>query len=369
MKIVIAASHRFHLLDLAKELAKLGHDVTFYSYVPNSRAKKYGLRKENSKSLFWIMLPFLAIVKFTNGAWWSVKVLNIVLDKYLALFMKPCDIYIAIGYVYKNSFTAAKKKYNAITINDWGSKHNEEQLKVLSHIEGIVMQKTYFRKRQIEAYNLADYIALPADHSSQSFIDRGISKKKIIQNPYGVDLSMFAPTELSNIEQYDVIMVGNWSYVKGCDLLIEFFRNSKLTFIHVGSIGNLPFPDFKNMIHVDSVDQSKLIEYYSLAKVFVLPSRAEGLAMVQSQAIACGLPIVCSKDTGGRDLKKYLDDKKWIIEMEEFSIIELEKCLHKALNLAKTQRGLRDYLKRIDSELTWEAYGIRYNNILENIAK
>lgn len=29
MRINIAASHRFHLLDLARELAALGHDVRF----------------------------------------------------------------------------------------------------------------------------------------------------------------------------------------------------------------------------------------------------------------------------------------------------------------------------------------------------
>lgn len=58
-KIVnIASTHRFHLLDLARELAKQGYDVKFYSYVPISRCIKYGLKKENCSSLFWISLPF-----------------------------------------------------------------------------------------------------------------------------------------------------------------------------------------------------------------------------------------------------------------------------------------------------------------------
>ena len=48
MKITIAASHRFHLLDLARELASLGHEVRFYSYVPTKRAMKFGLKKETN---------------------------------------------------------------------------------------------------------------------------------------------------------------------------------------------------------------------------------------------------------------------------------------------------------------------------------
>lgn len=46
MRINIAASHRFHLLDLARELEYQGHDVCFYSYVPTKRAMMYGLKKK-----------------------------------------------------------------------------------------------------------------------------------------------------------------------------------------------------------------------------------------------------------------------------------------------------------------------------------
>ena len=66
----------------------------------------------------------------------------------------------------------------------------------------------------------------------------------------------------------------------------------------------MPFPkNDSRFTHVDAVDQSKLVDYYAKAKVFVLPSRQEGLAMVQAQAIACNLPLVGSKDSGAEDLK------------------------------------------------------------------
>jgi starch synthase len=367
MRINIAASHRFHLLDLARELENLGHEVRFYSYVPTKRAMKFGLKRESSYSLFYLMLPFLALVKLSKSASWSVRLLNSSLDSYLSLFMKPCDVYIALGSVYKYSITSAKKRFGATTILEWGSKHNEEQHRILSQVSSLVQQNIYFKKRALDGYQLADYIAIPADHATQSFIDRGFAKEKLLQNPYGVDLSMFRSTQLTQEKPYDVIMVGGWSYVKGCDLLEEFFKNSNLTFLHVGAIGNLPFPNLKNMTHVASVDQSELINYYAQARVFVLPSRAEGLAMVQSQALACGLPIVCSKDTGGRDLKNLLEDKKWIIEMEEFSVSALQTALNEALALAHTQVGLRNYTKNIVGSLTWEAYGSRYDENLKKI--
>ncbi len=367
MRINIAASHRFHLLDLARELENLGHEVRFYSYVPTKRAIKFGLKKETSFSLFYLMLPFLALVKLSKYSSWSVRLLNSSLDTYLSLFMKPCDVYIGLGTVYLTSFVSAKKRFGATTILEWGSKHNEEQYRILSQVSGLVQQNNYFKKRALDGYQLADYIAIPADHASQSFIERGISKEKLLQNPYGVDLSMFNPTELNKDRPYDAIMVGGWSYVKGCDLLTEFFKKSNLTFLHVGAIGNLRFPNVKNMTHIDSVDQNQLIDYYAQAKVFVLPSRTEGFGMVLSQALVCGLPIVCSKHTGGPDLKNLLDDKKWIVEMEEFSTNALQSALTEALALAQSQSGMRSYASNNLHSLTWKAYGKRYDKNLKRL--
>lgn len=368
MRINIAASHRFHLLDLAHELEKQGHEVRFYSYVPTKRALRYGLKKECSYSLFFLFLPILLLIKLSKGADWSLKLLSVLIDNYLAFFMKPCDIYIGLGTVYQKSFIRAKKKYNAITILEWGSKHNEEQHRILEEIKEFKKQSTFLKKRAIEGYQLADYISIPSDHVKQSFIERGVPEEKLIQNPYGVDLSQFYPTKLSDEHNYDIITVGGWSYVKGSDLLIDFFKRSNLTLLHVGPIVNLDFPkDMKNIVHVEPVDQKQLVNYYSKAKIFVLPSRAEGLAMVQVQALACGLPIVCSKHTGGRDLRNFLDDKKWIIEMQEETIDELARCIEQALDLASTQTGLRSYSDKIGDQLTWDAYGKRYNDALKKI--
>jgi glycosyltransferase involved in cell wall biosynthesis len=367
MRINIAASHRFHLLDLARELSNLGHDVRFYSYVPTSRAIKFGLKRECSYSLLFLMLPFLAFIKITKGAYWSIRLSQLAMDYYLCKLMRPCDIYIALGTVYEKSFIAAKQNFNAVTILEWGSKHIEEQQRILSKIQGLALQNKYFIKRSLNGYKLADYISIPSDHVKQSFLAKGVPETKLLQNPYGVDLSMFMSTELVKEQPYDLIMVGGWSHRKGCDLLSSICLKANLRLLHVGPIVDLEFPKNKNMTHVDPVDQSRLIQYYEKAKVFVLPSREEGLAMVQSQALMCGLPIVCSMHTGGRDLRNLLVDKRWICEMQEYTIKELENKLLEALDLASTQISLRSYVNGEVDHLSWAAYGKRYNEKLKSI--
>ena len=55
-------------------------------------------------------------------------------------------------------------------------------------------------------------------------------------------------------------------------------------------------------MHHGPVAQSALKHFYAAADLFVLASRQDGFGMVLSQALASGLPVVCTDRTGGGDL-------------------------------------------------------------------
>src|SRR5689334_2921147 len=61
IRIDIATSGRFHLLDLARELDSLGADVRFYSYVSRKRASKFGLPVRCHVALLPYLFPFVAL--------------------------------------------------------------------------------------------------------------------------------------------------------------------------------------------------------------------------------------------------------------------------------------------------------------------
>lgn len=372
MKINIAASGRFHLCDLAKELEKQGHDVKFYSYVPTKRLQKFGLKKKNSFSFFWIMLPVLACMKLSHRAVWSMKLEWFVLDHLVGFFMRDCDVFIAMSSIYTYSFKKAKNKFNAITFLERGSVHALE-LKDIYDKQGFDRNSSknnsyyslvsdYAIKRELEMYDFVDYISIASSSVYNTFIKHNTDANKLFINPYGVDLSMFPPTILEK-DNYDVIMVGNWSWMKGCDLLEEACKRLNLKLLHVGSCA-MQFPKEKEFTDIGCVDQSLITNYMKKAKIFVLASRQEGLAMVQLQAISSGLPLVCSKFTGGETLKCMINNSEWITVFNPYNIEALCDSITKALNLAKRQQGLRNYVDNINETFSTEAYGKRYNDFL-----
>lgn len=366
-KINILSPGRFHVCDLARELDKQDFDVKFYSYVPAKRAEKFGLSRKCSASLFLVMIPFLIIEKrLFKGKRWASRLRINVQDFFTGIYMRKCDILIAMSGDFVFSLKKAKKN-GSVVILERGSKHILEQKRILEDIPSLKGKNPVPDinvKRELEGYKIADYIAIATEHVKRSFELHNYPVNKLFINPYGVDLSMFRP--INNIEKkYDIIMVGGWSYQKGCDIISKAIPKTNYSFLHVGSIADCSFPTNDQMVHIDAVDQSQLIKYYNQAKIFILPSRQEGLAMVQAQAIACNLPLVGSKDSGAEDLKKMVSNPKYITIMEDYTEESLIKAINETMDMYNSMSDLI-YGGEAIKNLTWEAYGKRYADFINS---
>ena len=54
--------------------------------------------------------------------------------------------------------------------------------------------------------------------------------------------------------------------------------------------------------YLGAVARGELHKHYSQASVLVLPSIQDGFGMVQAQAMACGVPVIATENTGAADL-------------------------------------------------------------------
>lgn len=368
IKINICTSGRFHIFYLARELYNLGYDVRFYSYIPQNRAMRYGMPKTIHTSLFFWLAPFIFIERNTSNKW--LKGLRAkVQDILTSIAMRKCDICIVMSGLFNRTIKREKKKGTTIIVHR-GSKHILEQKRILDSIIPTGKVTTVLEnnvKTELISYDAADYISVCSKHCRESFLKYGCDEKKIFTDCQGVDLSMFGV--LPNFgKKYDLIMVGGWSYRKGCDLIIDAIKRTKLSLLHVGSIVDLAFPNEPNFKHVDPVDQVQLIKYYNQAKVFLMPSREEGFGMVYTQALACNLPIIGSPDSGAVDLKAMVKNPEFITIIKDYTTDAVCDAIYESMaNYTNLGDGL--YAGDAIQNLTWKAYGNRYAKFINTIIK
>src|SRR5262249_5012377 len=181
------------------------------------------------------------------------------------------------------------------------------QDEILATIPGATRPSLLSIARELAGYALADRIVIPSLHVAESFRRDPAAHAKLFVNPYGVDLKMFPSSAQrhDSDKELSLLFIGTWSLRKGCDMLVSAIaRTPRARLVHVGSIGrDLGFPtDDARFVHVDFVPQPQLRRFYAEADTFILASREDGLAVVLAQALASGLPIICTNRTGGADL-------------------------------------------------------------------
>jgi glycosyltransferase involved in cell wall biosynthesis len=373
LRVAIATAGRFHVLDLARELNALGYAVDFYSYVPKTQVLRFGLPSACHRSLLPLALPALALERFAPAApssireWLLYKSLNLAVITRL----QACDLFIGMSGIYLEAARFAKRRFGAAIWLERGSRHILSQDEILAAIPNATRPSSLAIDRELAGYAFADRIVIPSLHVEESFRRDPVAHAKLFVNPYGVDLQMFpsAKPHHSNNE-LPLLFVGTWSRRKGCDLLARAIaRTPGVRLVHVGSIGcDLAFPtDDRRFVHIDAVPQTELWRFYANAGVFVLASREDGFGVVLAQALASGLPIICTDRTGGADLAHTPALARRIKVVPSEDLAALVAAIGEVRGRLKCFPPLTD----VDREtLSWAAYGRRYaERIAANFAK
>ena len=377
LSVAILTTGRFHVADLARELDRHGCEVTFYSDVPRWRIKGFLSPKVKVVSFFWPLLPLIALHRIAPQYFREIsdRYLNMATDFLMSIFLKRCDVFIGMSGICMTSAVAARSRFGAKIVLERGSRHILSQKEILDDISrqfagSWERVSDWTVARELRGYALADLVSVPSGHAERSFLERGFAKEKLFLNPYGVDTRMFSPVNgRSEVARRTAIMVGTWSYQKGCDLLADAFGplGANHFLIHVGAKGDAPMPKGQPWFcHFDPVPQARLVEFYSRAAVLVLPSRQDGFGVVLVQALASGLVLIGSNRTGGADLRAVISDPRRVFEVTP-DASAIRKGLIQAFALA--QEALPPIRSEDLNALSWESYGKRYYHRLRELTE
>ena len=371
-KVSIIVPGKFHSFYLAQGLQKKGALHSLITSYPKYLVKKYNIKKEFIKSIFIkeIIERILLKINFTfllsklyffiNNLFENLSISKIDFDK--------INILVAWSGSAEKSFkkiNVLKKK--VIKVLERGSTHIQFQNKILhEEFKILKIQKKPIDQRIIEKeireYKLADYIFVPSSFAKKTFIENGISDNKIIKVPYGTDLNEFYLDNKYN-EEFTIISAGQISIRKGSLYLLKAFQELNLEKSKLLMIGNVEkelFPHLKpyllnpKIIFQDHVSQNRLRLFYNKSNIFVTSSLEEGLAMVQIQAMACGLPLICTRHSGGEEL---VDEGKngYICPIRDTEYLK-----KKILSLYKDKSQLKSFSEsahiKAKNNFSWENY-------------
>lgn len=364
-KFIIATTSRFHVLNLASELIAMGHEVEFFSVIPKFRAKKFGLPVSNLRSLFWYTFPFLILEKLFKGPTRQKiqRLLAVYCDFLVQRKLSKCDFFIGMSGMFSASQLHAKLHFNAVTICERGSTHALHQISVLKSLQSSETSLEATISAELSDYICYDKISIPSKQVATTFLEKGTAESKLMINPYGVDLTSFKPFISTDGPEKitNGIFVGRWGLRKGADIIQKIVEHTDITISHVGPVDDFPIDiDNPRFISFGAVDQQLLPKYYNAADFALLLSREEGLALVQAQALACGLPLLCSQFTGGQDLKSLIAVPQAIVEVDIYNFDSVLEGLHHIKELAKNLKGHDLIGESGRKNLNWRAYAKRY---------
>lgn len=369
MRVVISVGGRFHAFNLAQQLHRHGHLARLIISHPKFAVVKYGIPPEKIASL-----PFKEIVarvhaRLPAALWWRELdfYLNDLFDRQAARLLPPCDICVAWSGFGLHTIRRAKAN-GALTIIERGSSHIEYQRDILKEeyarfgITREPIPRGIVAKERQE-YAEADYIAIPSQFVKRTFLEKGFPESKLIQVPLGVNLAEFHPLPKPD-DVFRVINVGAQSVQKGTKYLLQAFAELGLPnaeLLLVGAVEGEVKPVLASYAgkfrHIGPVPQSQLIYYYAQASVFVICSIQEGFGMVVSQAMACGLPVICTTNTGGADIVRDGIDG-FVLPIRDVEALK-EKILYLYEHRDLCAEMGRNALARVRTGFTWEEYGRR----------
>lgn len=368
LRIAIATAGRFHVFDLARELRALGYDVTLYSYVPRQRARQFGIEDEYyigllpfaAPALIWQRLARRYFPRATE--WFLYKSLNWA----VRLHLRPCNVFVCMSGIYLEAARYAKRKFNAKVWLERGSQHILSQAEILRKIPGAERPSALTTKRELEGYELADQIVIPSKHVEDSFRRDRSAFAKLFRNPLGVDLDGFALRESKKThDPFILLFVGNWSLRKGCDILVKAVTSlPDVRLLHVGPVSDVRFPADGRFAHVDTVLQTELPQFYAQADALVLASREDGFGMVIPQALASGLPVICTDRTGGSDLASTPALAERITVVPSDDAVALATAIQSLRDRLSKGGQLPPLTQKDREQLSWTSYARRYSDEL-----
>ncbi|MBI3445758.1 MAG: glycosyltransferase family 4 protein [Magnetospirillum sp.] len=313
MRLAVAIHGRFHGFDLALQLHRRGLLARLLTTYPEFAVRRFLPAEAEVACAPWLealrrVWPFLGLPGRTDA------LVARRFSRFAARHLPECDLLVCWSGAGLEVMEEAHRRGIKVVL-ERGSTHMDHQCRVLAaahdrwNLPWRPTQPDLVARERAE-YKRADLVALGSRHAAATFVAEGVAADRLLVNPYGVDLSRFAPPVAGRQGRGvpRLLFVGSVGVRKGVPELLTAFAGLKgRAELHLIGPVEPGFAPLLRKLAGDGVvlrgplPGAALAAEYEAADAFLLPSVEEGFGMVILQAMAAGLPVIASTATGLAD--------------------------------------------------------------------
>ena len=168
---------------------------------------------------------------------------------------------------------------------------------------------THLLRRSLTEYRLAERIYVSSRYVLESFLEQGISEDRLTLFPLTPDEAFRPSAEPNDSSLFEILYVGSLSVVKGVPLLLEAFARQPGDELRLILLGGWESRGMRRHIEAACAADPRIevrpgrpLERLRTARLFVHPSYEDGFSYSCAEALACGVPVIASANTGAKEL-------------------------------------------------------------------
>jgi glycosyltransferase involved in cell wall biosynthesis len=209
----------------------------------------------------------------------------------------------------------------------------------------------------------ADIVLVNSDYVKETFVERDFPAEKIRVVHLGIDNSFHSLKKNYDSNRIKLLFTGTFGIRKGALLIIEAARlllekNVPFDLHVIGNVANdVAIPDwFRDNAHITlhgHMSQDDMKRFLAESDIYIFPSYVEGAAQSAKEAMAAGLPVITTRNSGAP-----------IIHLENGYLIPDDNAaaLANAVITLNADQALRKHMGEnasvtIRDEHTWSNYG------------
>ena len=178
----------------------------------------------------------------------------------------------------------------------------------------------HYNQLGLESVEHSDYVFAPSTFVRDSFLEQGLDPRRVLLYTLPLNLDWFKPADADRpvSRPLTILNTGALCLRKGTPYLLEAFRlirkKEPRAVLRLSQTvrddarealrqyADLPI-DWAPYFNLTFEDQRKqYLERLQTSDIFVFPSIEDGFGFVVAEAMACGLPVITTKNTGASDL-------------------------------------------------------------------